>query len=33
MNVVGTVMFAVSFVIVVIGEVLSWRRRAALRAS
>jgi spermidine/putrescine transport system permease protein len=32
-NVIGTVMFAVSFVIVVIGEILSWRRRAALRTS
>jgi spermidine/putrescine transport system permease protein len=32
-NVIGTVMFAVSFLIVVIGEILSWRRRAALRTS
>lgn len=32
-NVVGTIMFLVAFAIVVIGEVLSWRRRAALRSS
>lgn len=32
-NVVGTVMFVVAFGIVVVGEILSWRRRAALKSA
>lgn len=32
-NVVGTIMFLVAFLIVAVGEFLSWRRRAAQRAA